>query len=1011
MLRSALYTLGLARRRLARRTGASFLVAAGIAAGAAVVFGVQAGTTVAQDRAVGQAVERIPEGSRSLRAVWFGVPGQADEPQPVLARRARAALAQAGAGAATGLVLLRESTLAGTFAGLGGVEGLGRFVELRSGRLPARCEPQRCEVLRLRGEGRLPRPDGLRLVEVGEAALVSRVLFGDFLAPTDNALGDAMVSPSLQRAAGYHRPPPAPLFLAEGVDAIAGAPALSAVYRSYAWVAPLEPGTPRLWEVDAFARGVERARSELQARTRAFDVVAPVEELREAQAAAREAGHRLALVGGQAAALLFAFAVLAALAGRRDAEAARRRLRLYGARRWQLVLLTLAEAAAVAVAGVAVGFGLGVAAGALAADRAGSPVLDVLRQSVLSDRGLALAAAVAAASAAILATSLAAAPARGWRLRVTPLDALALAALLLVAAAVWGGVRGDLVLVVPALAAFTAAVVVARLLPPALRGLERLARRRALSLRLAALSLARAPGHAVVATAFLVVSFGLALFAEGYRATLAQSARDAAAFAVPRDYLLRQDLTRLVPVREALTGGARQIGFGVDVDPVLRLTGSVARQEGESGITLLGLPAASLARLRGWRDGWADAPRAELARRLQGAGELRGPRLPPGLDVLRLRVSGGDVGLFAEIEGRDGFLRVPLGRTNVPVLAARLPAEARGGRVVGLVLEPAGRILERGADAGKAVEGELSVTVDGLPRLLEGWTGVGGARLDGTRIAYTLTNVETTRVRPRQPYDAAPVPVLATPRLAAAADAAGLLPLQIAGERLTARVVGEVERFPGVRGQAVVGDVGALSVALNMVRPGAARVDEAWIGLGDERSRADVERVLAAPPLHVLDVRSRRALEADGARDPLAHGTLLALAAAALVALGLALAGIVLTVLGDLRDERGEFFDLEAEGAPPRLLRRVVRLRALAVVAAGLAGGAVTGVLLGGIVTDLVGLTARVARAEPPLRYALEPGVVALGLALFATLGAALVLAATRRGFGAPVPPRAEVLE
>ena len=97
---------------------------------------------------------------------------------------------------------------------------------VRAGRLPRTCTPERCEVLRLRGEGRLPRLDGIELVEVGEAVLDNRVLFGDFLAPTDNALADAEVSPSLARAAGYHRPPPPPLFLAEGVAALAAAPAL-----------------------------------------------------------------------------------------------------------------------------------------------------------------------------------------------------------------------------------------------------------------------------------------------------------------------------------------------------------------------------------------------------------------------------------------------------------------------------------------------------------------------------------------------------------------------------------------------------------------------------------------------------------------------------------------------------------------------------------------------------------------------------------------------------------------
>ena len=96
LLRSALYPLRLVAARLGRRSAPVVLVVLGIAAGASVVFGGRAGTLVAQDRAVAQAIERIPEGERSVRAVWFGIPAQSDEPQPALDRRARAALEQAG---------------------------------------------------------------------------------------------------------------------------------------------------------------------------------------------------------------------------------------------------------------------------------------------------------------------------------------------------------------------------------------------------------------------------------------------------------------------------------------------------------------------------------------------------------------------------------------------------------------------------------------------------------------------------------------------------------------------------------------------------------------------------------------------------------------------------------------------------------------------------------------------------------------------------------------------------
>ena len=1000
--RSALYPLRLVVARLGRRSAPVVLVVLGIAAGASVVIGGRAGSLVAQDRAVAQAVDRIPEGSRSVRAVWFGVPAQSDESQPALERRARSALRHAIGVPATSLVLFRETTIAGTFAGLGGVERLGRWVTVRSGRLPRTCTPERCEVLRLRGQGRLPHPAGLRIVEVGEAVLNDRVLFGDFLAPTDNALDDAEVSPSLAAAAGYHRPPPPPLFLAEGVQTLAGHPALETLYRSYAWVAPLRPGEPRLWEVDDLAAGVVQARSELQSVTSGFDLIAPVEELREAQATSRAAGRRLGIVGGEAAALLFAFALLAAMTLRTDLAAARRRLAWYGARGWQLALLTVAESGALAVAGTVVGLGVGALGGAVVAQQAGAPVGAVLSRSVLSAEGLALALLVAAAATCVLVGAVAARAARpGFGL----LEAAALAAIGLVALELArGSGDGDLTLLLPALVTFAAAVLVARLLRPALRAVERLARGRSLGLRLASLALARNPGYAVVATAFLVVSFGLALFAESYRATLVRGERDQAAHRVPLDYVVHEDLRRLIPIQDAASFPRFEELPGVEVSPVLRLTGGIGRLEGESGITLLGIQPAALAQLNGWRDSDADAPRSELARRIDVPSTLAGVRLSEELTVLRGRMLGGNVHVFAEIEGQDGrFVRVRLGD--------RIPASARGGRLAGVVLEPATRLLDRGADAGHALKGSVWVQLSDLPDAFDGWIGVGGAKLQGQTIRYTLTNAVATRIRPRQPAYRKPLPVLVTPRLAAAADSDGLLPLQLTGERLTVRVVGKVRRLPGVDGQAVVGDAEALVGAVNLERPGAARLNEVWLRLRERDRSGMVDRALAAKPFNVLEVESRSALEADAGRDPIAHGTLLALAVAAAVALALALAGILLTVLGDLRDERGELFDLEAQGASPSLLRRIVRTRALVVAAAGLVAGALTGVALAAVVTDLVGLTARATAAEPPLVLEVDVLVVLGAAALYVLAAAALVVLATRRAFTASAPGRAEALE
>ena len=133
-------------------------------------------------------------------------------------------------------------------------------------------------------------------------------------------------------------------------------------------------------------RGRRAGRSELQAVSSSFDLVAPVEELREAQATSRAAGRRLGIVGGEAAALLFAFALLAAMTLRTDLAAARRRLAWYGAR----VAARAADRRRVERAragGTLIGLALAVLVSAIAAERAGSPVGDVLVRSVLSWRG------------------------------------------------------------------------------------------------------------------------------------------------------------------------------------------------------------------------------------------------------------------------------------------------------------------------------------------------------------------------------------------------------------------------------------------------------------------------------------------------------------------------------------------------------------------------------------------------------------------------------------------------
>jgi hypothetical protein len=181
-------------------------------------------------------------------------------------------------------------------------------------------------------------------------------------------------------------------------------------------------------------------------------------------------------------------------------------------------------------------------------------------------------------------------------------------------------------------------------------------------------------------------------------------------------------------------------------------------------------------------------------------------------------------------------------------------------------------------------------------------------------------------------------------------------------------------------------------------------VSELWVDVA-QGAEAQVETRLAQRPFAVLEKRSRADLEADARRDPLGHGTLLALGAAALAALALAVWGLALAIRSDLRDDRGDLVDLEAQGATPTLLRRVVTARATIVAAVGVLAGIVGGVLLARLVTRVVSVTARASAPEPPLVTTVDPLVLVAAGAAFAVAAAALVLLTTRRAFSEPRGP------
>ena len=238
-----------------------------------------------------------------------------------------------------------------------------------------------------------------------------------------------------------------------------------------------------------------------------------------------------------------------------------------------------------------------------------------------------------------------------------------------------------------------------------------------------------------------------------------------------------------------------------------------------------------------------------------------------------------------------------------------------------------------------------------------------------------------------------------TPRIGILAGGeGGKLALAVGGRQVPVQVAAIVDRFPGTEGEAVIGDIEALRTAVNAQVPGAGRTNEIWLDVPDSEVAAAMA-ALTRPPFRGVEAVSRLALLDEARDDPLGHGTLLALDSAAIVALLLAALGLALTVLADLRDDRGDLYDLESQGASPLLLRRIVRVRALVIGIAGVLAGAVAGLLLALLVTRVVSVTARASTSPLPLQTSFDLRVVGVAAVAYLLVAALLVALATRGAF------------
>jgi hypothetical protein len=1023
--RAAWAPLRVAAARARARPGRGGLVAIGVAVAAAALGGVVGASTITADRSLRAALEQVPLAQRSFTATWLGTPPAGGYAR--IDRAATAALARLGPGPPARTLAFPELNLGGRLVELGAVDDPARWLRLASGRLPRSCVPTRCEVVEARGTpvSAVSEP-GLRLVVVGHTAGPLPVS----LAP-------------LTRSSHQDKGGPPPVLIAGGVSQLSALPVFSALYRAYGWTTPIDPASLHDWQIGGLLdREAAAARSVRDLGT-PFGLTGPTATLLELQREDAIAARRLQLVGGGAAALLLGFVLLAAAGLRRDASTEWARLERHGARLGQLWAFAWVEAGWITFVGAFLGALVAAAGVAIAADRAGVGAASVLRHTIFSAPGiLAITVAWIAGAAVLVAGERTA----GADLRLGPVRGLDLAAIAIVGAVALAAARGSagstslaagsdpLLALLPGLVAIAGAIVTARVAGPLLRLAGRGLRRGPPSVRLALVSLGREGGRPTLAAAFLVAGIGLGVFAVAYRTTLAQGEHDQAAFQVPLDFTLTEGPALRLPLVVAPLHAYNGLAPGTLAAPVFR-SGATAPAPGlPVQATVLGVPSSAIAAIRNWRGDFASVPQRGLADALRPARlpTLRGADLPASAHAVSLTVTthGRPVSLVLAVRTRAGqFDHVALGDTvrGHTELDARLPAADRGGRVVGLIVTL--RFADAQALAHQGIEGGLTIVARGrlalgpllatenglpLPAQVTDWSAwvargtaqTAAASAAGAGLRYALDGSTNGLLRPVQPTDGQPVPVVASPDLAALAGRDHVLGMTVEGvDALAVRVVAVARRFPTAGRSFVIADQAELATALNSNDPGAGTPIELWLGVRPSE-RGQVAAALGRRPFSALQVSSQAAIEASLAGQPLARGLLDVLAMSALLALVLGVAGLVLVCAADLGDERDHLVDLEAMGVGPAALRTHLVLRAAILVVVGIAGGLVLGAVLERLVIDVVSLGAGADTASPPLRSVQSAGLVAAGLTAFAVVGLGLVWAFARTAFRAPVPGR-----
>jgi hypothetical protein len=960
------------------------LPALGIALAAAFAIGVAAQSQVAGDQAARSVLDKASPLDTEVRVTWQG------PVTPSVASQARALIRGLGLGSPTEVVLMNPVRLGGVVVRPAAIAPLDRWL---SGGAPAPlgpCRPERCPML-LAGGGPVPSTlaaIGVRIQVAGSSSLRSAVPLG-FVPSNAGAM---------------------PVLVTWDVTGLESLPGLSGLYRTSSWQAPLTAARLRAWQLADAENRLARSQAHLLLSGSQFSLSAPFTALDEARAQASLAPQRLLLAGGGTIAALALFIVLAGGGLRRDQQAELDRFRNAGARTRHCFLVVAAECGWLCAIALSVGAAVGIGAAALLASGEGEPVGAILMHSVITPAGV-ITLGIGWLAATMLLGALVLV--RSARL----IDVLAVAAASALVAALAGSTGSDhaMALLLAPLCCLAVGVLTFRAAGVVLQGAERVARSGPVLPRLALVNLARSPAVPALVIAFIAVATGLGGFALGYRSTLIRSAADQAADRVPLDALVSPGPDFSTPLEvaplqrwQALTSGA--------VLPIRRTDANYTSGGETLTVPALGIPADGLTRIRGWRESDGSAPLPVLARRLEPTDPVRvaGPMLPAGTTWLSLRASsqGLGVGVTADLRDPRGAIRqVAFGTAGAGVASLRAPVPRGRWELEALELdEPTGLAITNGHQNGEnpaaATQSSARVALGPLLALqasgrsllhvpVGAWRGVGAATTNapgggGTVAMVSFATSGTPGVlRPAQPTDTKPVPVLADRQTAASAGPGGRIALTVDGLPVTARVVGVLNRFPALPPDSagfLIADQTTLAAALDAQLPGQGRADELWITTGD---LARLRAALESGALAQLDSSFRADIDHQLQDAPVAHGVLGTLIAATALSVLLAVTGFLTTLLGGTRDERVES-DLDEQGVGPRGLRAELRVRLALVSMLGVIAGLGIAALLTRLAVASVRAAGTVANPRPPVVTVVPwAALAAWGVGMFAVLALA----------------------